>query len=263
VKLHFVDKASGIDAWETQTWLGAIAGDDQTIEWTKTDQVISTQSVAGAKYGATPSGYLRVSNYADWQKRLASHLAEAATRQSYRASNLDIAVAPAESEREFRARAALALREKRDDAIDKLRQKYAPRLQTLDDQLRRADDRIERERGQLSDQKMQTAINVGTSILGALFGRKLNATTLSRVGTAARGAGRLGRESADVDRAQESREVLQQRRTDLANELEQEVARLKSELNPDLVDLQTTSVAARRSDTQILKFGLAWVPSVT
>jgi hypothetical protein len=261
VKLHFVDKASGLDAWETQTWLGAVNGDDTTLEWSKTDQAPSTQAVAGAKYGATPSAYLSAKNYGDWQKQLTSYLAEAATRQSYRASNVDLAIAPAESEREFRARAALALREKRDSAIEKLRQKYAPRLQTLDDQLRRADERIERERGQLSDQKMQTAINVGTSILGALFGRKLNASTFSRVGSAARGAGRLGRESADVDRAQESRSVLQQRHTDLANELEQEIARLKSDLNPDLIDLQTTSIAARRADTQILKFGLAWVPA--
>jgi hypothetical protein len=261
VKLHFVDKTSGLDAWETQTWLGTVNGDDQTLEWSKTDQVASTQSVSSANYSATPSAYLRASNYAQWQKHLTGYLSEVATRQSYRASNVDLAIAPAESEREFRARAALALREKRDDAIDKLRQKYAPRLQTLDDQLRRADDRVERERGQLNDQKMNTAINVGTSILGAIFGRKLNATTLSRVGSAARGAGRLGRESADVDRAQESRDVLQQRRTDLANELEQEIARLKSDLNPDLVDLQKTAVAARRSDTQILKFGLVWVGS--
>ena len=261
VKLHFVDKTSGLDAWETQTWLGAVNGDDQTLEWSKTDQAATTQSVGSARYSATPSAYLRTSNYAEWQKQLTSYLAEAAIRQSYRANNVDLAIAPAESEREFRARTALALREKRDDAIDKLRQKYAPRLQTLDDQLRRADDRIERERGQLSDQKMQTAINVGTSILGALFGRKMNTSTFSRVGSAARGAGRLGRESADVDRAQESRDVLQQRRSDLANELEQEISRLKSELNPDLVDLKTTAVAARRSDTQILKFGLAWVAS--
>ncbi|HEU4654812.1 MAG TPA: hypothetical protein VFS47_12555, partial [Steroidobacteraceae bacterium] len=116
------------------------------------------------------------------------------------------------------------------------------------------------ERGQLTDQKMQTAINVGTSILGALFGRKLSSSTFSRVGSAARGAGRIGRESADVDRAQESREVLQQRRTDLANELEQEIAELKGDLNPDSLELEKVSVTARRTDTQIIKFGLLWVP---
>jgi hypothetical protein len=259
VKLHFVDSKSGLDAWNTQTWLGAIGNDEQILEWTKTDAAASTQAPANARYGETASAYLRASSYPSWQKQLTNYLAENATRETYRASNLDLAMPAAESERDLRARAALALREKRDDAIQKLRQKYAPRLQTLDDQLRRADERVERERGQLTDQKMQTAINVGTSILGALFGRKLNTSTLSRVGSAARGAGRIGRESEDVDRAQESREVLQQRRTDLANELEQEIARLQSELNPDLIDLQKSSVPARRSDTQILKFGLAWV----
>ncbi|HEU4603770.1 MAG TPA: DUF87 domain-containing protein, partial [Steroidobacteraceae bacterium] len=229
-KLHFVDKGSDLDAWETRSWLGVLAADEQTIEWNESDEpldsasMVSTLAAAGAQYSATPSAYLRASNYSIWQKQLLSYFSEAATRQVYRVPDLDLAMAPNESERDFRARVSMALREKRDAAIDKLRQKYAPRLQTLDDQLRRADERIERERGQLTDQKMQTAINVGTSILGALFGRKLSSSTFSRVGSAARGAGRIGRESADVDRAQESREVLQQRRTDLANELEQEIA---------------------------------------
>ena len=106
------------------------------------------------------------------------------------------AVAPAGDEGEFRAHLALALREKRDAEIDRLRKKYAPRLTTLEDQIRRADERIERERSQLSQQKMQTAISVGTSILGALLGRKkISATNAGRIGTAARSAGRIGSES--------------------------------------------------------------------
>ncbi|HEU4653833.1 MAG TPA: DUF87 domain-containing protein, partial [Steroidobacteraceae bacterium] len=196
-KLHFVDKGSGLDAWETRSWRGVLAADERTIEWSESDQplnapsVVSTQAPAGAQYSATPSAYLRASNYLSWQKQLLSYLSESAIRQLYRVRDLDLAMAPNESERDFRARVSMALREKRDAAIDKLRQKYAPRLQTLDDQLRRADERIERERGQLTDQKMQTAINVGTSILGALFGRKLSSSTFSRVGSAARGAGRI------------------------------------------------------------------------
>jgi hypothetical protein len=265
-KLHFVEKASGVDSWETRSFVAPLANDEESVDWQQADtsadltnQLLS-QAPSGSVYSNTPGAYLRATNYGAWQKQFLSHLAETATRDAYKASGVDIGTGPAASEREYRARIALALREKRDAQIETLRQKYAARLQTLDDQLRRADERIQRERAQLSDQKMQTAISVGSSILGALFGRKLTASTMSRMGSAARGAGRITRESGDVDRAQESRDVLQQRKIDLENELEQEVAQLKAALNPDSIELQKIAVPARGTDTQILKFGLVWVP---
>src|SRR4029453_4392708 len=95
----------------------------------------------------------------------------------------DLVSAPGGTESEFRARVALVLREKRDAAVEALRRKYAPKLTTLEDQVRRGQDRIERERSQLSDQKLNTALSVGTSILGALLGRKkLSVTNMGRLG---------------------------------------------------------------------------------
>ena len=71
------------------------------------------------------------------------------------------------------------------DAADKAE------LARLTAQIRRAEERKEREQAQLSQQKMQTAFSVGTSILGALLGRKtISATNMRRVGSAASSAGR-------------------------------------------------------------------------
>ena len=154
------------------------------------------------------------------------------------------------------------MREKRDAEIDRLRKKYAPRITTLEDQIRRADERIERERSQLSQQKMQTAISVGTSILGALLGRKkISVTNAGRIGTAARNAGRIGSESGDVTRAEESREALEQRLSEMQNELEQEVARLQGEFDPQTVELERIEVKPRKSDIDVTTVALAWVPS--
>ena len=165
-----------------------------------------------------------------------------------------------DDEGQFRAHLALALRERRDEEIDRLRKKYTPRLDTLEDQLRRAADRIAREQSQLSQQKMTTAISVGTSILGALLGRKrISAANAQRLGTAARSAGRIGRESDDVSRAEESREVLEQRRNDLQNELEQEISRLKSEFDPATARVERVEIRPRKSDIEVTMLALAWV----
>jgi len=108
---------------------------------------------------------------------------------------------------------------------------------------------------------MQTAFSVGTSILGALLGRKaISATNVGRVGTAARSAGRWERESQDVDRAEESIEVLKQRFADSQREVEGEVARLEGSLDASTISLRQVEVPARKSDIAIGEVALVWTP---
>jgi hypothetical protein len=54
-----------------------------------------------------------------------------------------------------------------------LRERYAPKLARLGDRIRRAPQRVEVEKSQYRQQKMQTVVSIGATVLGALFGRKL------------------------------------------------------------------------------------------
>ncbi len=56
---------------------------------------------------------------------------------------------------------------------------------------------------------MGAAVSIGATIFGALLGRKaVSASTLGRATTAARGMGRVGKESQDVARATENVDAL-------------------------------------------------------
>ena len=55
---------------------------------------------------------------------------------------------PLESEREFRLRLVQASREKRDHGVEALRAKYAPKLEAIQEQIRRAREQLEREQAQ-------------------------------------------------------------------------------------------------------------------
>jgi hypothetical protein len=221
---------------------------------------LSKQAPANARYTDAPASVSRAQSYVTWSKELASHAYEQATLDVLRCALANAVSAPGEDEREFRSRVALTLREKRDAAIEALRRKYTPRLTMLEDQLRRAQERIARERSQLSDQKMHTALSVGTSILGALLGRKkLSVTNVGRVGSAARSAGRIGRESADVARAEESLEVVQQRHTELEKEFAQETSELQSQYDPASVTIERMTIKARKSDIEVKQIALVWM----
>lgn len=264
-RLHFVDKAAGLDVWETRSAIAPLQDNETDVDWDQAEtggdleKQLSKQAVVDADYADTPAAFLRAQNYRSWEKEFASHLYATSTLTIFHCPAVGQAVAPATSEGEFRAKLSLALREKRDAEIEKLRKKYAPKLATLQDQIRRANERVERERSDLSQHKMQTAISVGTSILGALLGRKaISVGNAQRVGSAARSAGRIGKESGDVGRAEENREVLEQRFTDLQNELEMEVSRLRGELDPATVQIEQSQVKARKTDIDVRTLALVW-----
>lgn len=265
-RLHFVDKAAGLDVWETRSFIAALDDSDTRVDWNEADVAgdlqdrLANEPPANAQYADAPAALLRPQNYRTWGKELSAHLYATATLPIFHCPAVGQAVAPGSSEGDFRAKLTLALREKRDAEVEKLRKKYAPRLATLQDQIRRANERIERERSDLSQQKMQTVISVGSSILGALLGRKaVSVGNAQRIGSAARSAGRIGKESGDVGRAEDNREVLDQRFADLQNELEAEISRLRGELDPATVLVEQTLVKPRKADIDVTTVGLLWV----
>ena len=208
-----------------------------------------------------PAAATRAASYAQWSKDLAAHVYET-DRATVRVcdalkacSHLD------EAEGDFRARLTLSVREQRDAKVQALRAQYAPKLQAAQQALARAQDRVQREQAQLTQQKLQTAISVGATVLGALFGRKaINATSISRATTAIRGASRIGAEAADTARANESAEQVQQRIADLSKECDDAVAQLEKSLDVSTLPLHEEQVPPRKSDIGVGKVVLLWQP---
>ena len=95
-----------------------------------------------------------------------------------------------ESEREFRLRLMQASREKRDHGVEQLRAEYSPKLEAIQEKIRRAYERLEREQAQASRSSWDATISMGSSVLGALLGRK----SVSKTGISSRCRG--GRQSS-------------------------------------------------------------------
>jgi hypothetical protein len=266
-KLHYVDSKLGLDEWQTKGWLAPFDDGGGNASWEDATGDAQLKSRLGsapatdAEYGELPGPALRAASYATWAKGLQAHLYETARANLFYCDALETASKAGESEGDFRTRLGLAAREKRDAAVAELRQRWQAKLAQLQDQIRRGEERREREKGQLNQQRMQTAVSIGTSILGALLGRKtLSATNIGRVGSAARSATRMGHESQDVTRAEESLEVLQQRLEDTKREVDADVARLETTLDAASVTLRSIEVPARKSDIAVGEVALVWTP---
>ena len=266
-KLHFVDSKLGLDQWQTSGWLAPFDDGDGNAAWAEAAQAgdlksrLGASPEAAAEFGELSGAALRAASYAAWGKSLQAHLYETARASLFVCDAFKAASTAGESAGDFRARLTLAAREKRDAAVAELRKRWQAKLLQLQDQIRRGEERREREKGQLSQQRMQTAVSIGSSILGALLGRKaISATNIGRIGTAARSATRMGHESQDVTRAEESLEVLQQRLEDTKREVDAEVARLETSLDANTVVLRPVEIPARKSDIAVGEVALVWVP---
>ncbi len=266
-RLHYVDSKSGVDVWNEAAYIAPFSDDGKDALWEEATVVEDLKSrtdnepPSGARFADAPPTAVRSSSYAQWAKSLEDHLYQHAKLTIYASDQPKLGSKAGESAGDFRARLGQALREQRDALVEKLRSKYAPRLQSLQDQLRRAQDRSAREQAQYSQQKLTSAISIGATVLGALFGsRRISASTVGRAATAARSAGRIGREHEDVERANESQEVLQQRLTALNAECEQEITALQASVDPQTIAVREVTLSARKSDIAVGRVALLWAP---
>jgi hypothetical protein len=264
VRLHHADGRRKLDVWRDISLLAPLT-DDVTNLWEQSEPSnadsyrLDTKPRPGYSFAPLPA--LHGDALKALQKSLVEHVYRARPLRLFKCAALNATSEAEESEGAFRARLTLFSREKRDAEIESMRARYAPRLARLEERRRSAEERLSRERSQYQQQKFQTAISFGATVLGAVLGRKLaSATNVGRATTAMRGAGRVGREREDIGRAEDSIETIDAQRVEMEAELETEVARLQSAYDPGALSIDTIEIPPRKSDISIAPLGLLWIP---
>ena len=132
-----------------------------------------TTPPAGARFLPPPAVASNPKHYRTWASQFSAWIGANETLELFKSPATSEISRFGESERDFRARLQQTSREARDRAVDALRRKYAPKQAVLDERLRRAQQALSRESEQASGQALQTAISMGATLLGTLFGRKI------------------------------------------------------------------------------------------
>ena len=264
-EVRFSDKR--VDTARNLTLLAPIADGVVSVDWDQVRMVdlpvtdLETSPEPGARFAALPTAGGKVKSYNAWQKELAGWLYRTQKLELLSSERLKQISKPDESEQEFRLRLQQAAREQRDAAVEKLRQKYAPKVAALEERKRRAEQAVEREAEQSKGQKFQTAISFGATVLSSFLGRKsVSLTTLGRATTAARSVGRSMKEAQDVGRAQETVEAVNQQLADLDSQFKNDMAALEQTTDVQAETLGTLTLKPTKANIAIKHFSLAWVP---
>ncbi|MDQ8162668.1 MAG: DUF87 domain-containing protein [Gemmatimonadota bacterium] len=239
-----------------------------TIAWDGAERIdldpsaLERAPIDGATYAALPKTASNPKSYPAWSKAFQKWIVTNETVSLFRSTALKQLSNVGESERDFRIRLQVVAREARDRRIETLRGKYATKFATLQERLRRAEQTVQREQAQASQAKMDTAISVGGAILGAFFGRgRISAGAISRVGTAARGAGRAAQQQGDVTRASESLQAIEAQYAELEAALQADVDALGGAYDAQQETLEAIPIKAKSGDVHLQLVALVWVPS--
>ncbi|MCA9730005.1 MAG: ATP-binding protein, partial [Candidatus Eisenbacteria bacterium] len=264
--LHYVQAKNGIDHWDELRLVTPLE-EDAVEPWAEARSLtlpieeLHDGPDPQARFGSLRTEAMRPKSYTAWGKDLIAHLYRSRPLEMFESGDPKASSKPGESEGEFRARLVQVTREARDLEIEKLRDRYGDKAQKLQERIAKAEERREKEQEQYKHQQFQTAVSVGATVLGALFGRKkLSASNVGRATTAVRGVGRTAREKGDIARAEDRLETLLEQRAALEEELAQQVDALDDAVLPDQLEVTASPLAPRKSDIAVDPIGVLWAP---
>lgn len=266
--VRFADTKSKVDSTLQYTILakgpapGMPSIDWQTSEPAKVymEQLV-TSPQGEASFEPLEKGMSDSKTYSAWSKEFAGWLYNNKRLKIFHSDLTGDFSKPRESERDFRIRLTQVAREQRDQAAADLKARYAPKLNALEQKVRKAEQEVEKQQAQARDEQMQSAISVGATVLGAFMGRKrIGVGTIERATRAAKRMGKASQEQMDVEHAQESASALSAQLASLNAEFAAEMSSLDGKFDPLKTALTTLDIAPKKTNITIALIGLAWAP---
>ena len=261
------EKKSGVRAAETLVAVAPLAEGPLAVDWERARALdvepaeLRDAPEAPARFGDVPAVALEGASWREWKGELEDWIHTTRSVSLFRSPSLGAVSEPGEDERDFRIRLGQLARERRDEEKAALERKYAPKIERLEERVRKAEQRLERESDQAREHKLQAVISIGATLLGSVLGRKaVSRSTLGKATTAARGIGRSMKQAGDVERAEETLASSRRRLEELDEEFRAEVEALDERFDPLAEELETLELRPNKSDVTVRHVSLGWLP---
>jgi len=213
------------------------------------------------QFGHLPREAAKPKAYDAWRKSYADFLYRNQKVSIFKCKELDEVSKANEPEREFRLRLTQSAREKRDQEVEQLRQKYAVKSAGIDEKIRKAMQAAEKKNQASKQSKLLALLTAGTSLLAAfLGGRKITATTVGKVTTTVSKAGKSMKDSQDASMAEENVDTLKSQKESLEAQFNDEVAKLQNSIDPQKAALDEVQIRPKKTNITVRVLALAWSP---
>jgi hypothetical protein len=259
-KLHYVNKASGIDIWRDCFVL-------QSNQATTPDDIWQGSSLKPlappteqqpddtGQFADLSSELARDKSYAIFARQLKDHLYREASLNLFECAAIEETSKPDESEADFRNRLAPTLNDRLAAEKQKLEAKYEPKFSKLDVQIRAAQTKLSTQRWQFFA-RLGTALWVIVDNIMAAMGKNLPGRRRSldpAIRAMATETGQQSNAKALVENAQQEKNRIQQQHDD-------ELKQLEASLGATSLKIAPLELKPQKSDVEVSDVSLVWLP---
>jgi len=260
IRVGFYSQSRAIDEVDESIISLPLDASDSVLDWEKAEKEVKDFSrfptiiPNEAKLGRVPDIVRNDRGLRRAEKMLSESLYRNRKLELYRCKSPKMESKIGESPGDFKVRIQDLLNDKKEEEIEALKERYARKESVLQDRLKRALARVEKEESDVSSKTTDTMISAGMAVLGALFGHRSTA----KIGTTLNKGSRILKEKGDVDRAKQRVDEVQEKIDDLGVELEEKIDDLDERYSADHCDIETFAIKPRRSDIGVDEIALVW-----
>ncbi len=213
----------------------------------------------GAEYSDLPGAAMKASTYSSIKKDFVDWVYANHNVELNFSPLLEAYSNPGEKVDEFKARITQTARELRDKAVEELRAKTDKAMKSLEDKATKAMAKVDAQKSQANSAKLATAVSIGSSLLGAFFGRKSGLGSLVK-GTTVTSAARVMRESKEAAAAEVELDRLKDEIADLEKQVGDDTQKIRDLYDPATLTLEAYKLTPTKSKIQADAIGIVWLP---
>ena len=264
-RLHYANSRADVDLWTTVTVMTSLV-EGERVSWDGATAFTDPPSLrknplAGATFSEMPPEALRASSYKKWTSGLKTYVYKDQPMILWKHAETKLVSEPGEGEGDFRVRAMQAIKEERDEDIAKLRKKYGSKLERLKEKVRKAEIKLGREEDQYKRSRNDSWISIGSTVIGAIFGRKkVSSTNVRRAGSAAKSVGRASQQKSDIARAEADLEAAREALLEMEEEFQEELDELREPVHAPDLELDELLIRPRKTDIILAPLRIIWTP---
>lgn len=199
---------------------------------------------ANAKYCELDGKIATLKDLKEFKKSLKDFLYRSEKLELF--SALGLVSKAGESKEEFLARLQDKSNELLETKTDELMAKFAATKAKMQERLKRAEEKISKEKSDLMGQGLNSVLSIGGAILGFLGGK--SASSLTRAISGAKSVGRTINEGSQLKNANEQKMQIEQELQDLTTSFNDEIAALKAEYDIQNMNIEIKQISPKKSD---------------
>ncbi len=262
-QVRFVDTKRGVDTIEEIALLAPPPDDFGRTDWENGQSIEDWQNALLAQPDQTdsPLEYTSVPDSLNTSKELTKVKKELAT-WLYQNKQHDLLEHEAlklykrveESDEAFLMRVRQAAREERDEDIDVLQDRYEPKLDKIDQRIRKEERELDAAKDEVQSRKTTEWVGIAETVFSVFMGRRRSLSSVTS-------KSRMRRKAAQkVEDNEEDLQELEQDLVDMQRELEDKIAEVNEKWDGATKAINIKAVKPRKADVVVDAVVLAWYP---